>query len=112
NAAGDAAWSTGSGSGLTQAPAPPAKMTLTLSGNHSRALWTAPASDRPITGYEYQVTYDGGATFTAPAAVPGGAGATSLRFSEVGLSGSFGVEVRALNVKGAGEWSDVLVVAP
>ena len=109
NAAGDAAWSTGSASGLTQAPAPPATMTLTLTNGHTRARWTAPASDRPITGYEYRVTYDGGTTFTAPAAVPGGATATDLRFSEVGLSGTFGLQVRALNIKGAGEWSDVLV---
>ncbi len=112
NAAGDAAWSTGSGSALTQAPNVPAPVVLTLLAAHRGASWPPPASDRPITGYEYRVTADGGATFTAPAAVPGGAGATSLRFKDVSLSGTFGLQVRALNVKGAGAWSDVLSVAP
>ncbi len=112
NAAGDAAWSTGSASATTRPPSPPAKMTLTLSNGHGRARWTAPASDRPITGYEYQASTDGGATWSAAAAVPGGASATELRFSDVGLSGTFLVHIRALNVKGAGEWSDDLTVTP
>ncbi|HEY0119169.1 MAG TPA: Ig-like domain-containing protein [Cellulomonas sp.] len=112
NAAGDAAWSTGKGSAATAAPSVPAKMTIALSAGHGRVTWTPPASDRPITGYEYQVTTDGGASFSAPAAVPNGAGATSLRFRDVGLAGAFGVRIHALNVKGAGEWSDVLSVTP
>ncbi len=110
NAAGDAAWSTGTGSALTLAPRVPAVVTLALSARGVRATWAAPASDRPITGYEYRTTPDSGATYSAPAPVPGGAGATSLRFGDVGLAGTFGLQVRALNVKGAGDWSDVLSV--
>lgn len=110
NAIGATAWSTGSASAATLAPSPPAKMAVTLSAGERRALWAAPASDRPITGYQYRVTYDGGATFTGEQAVPGDASATSLRFGDVGLAGAFGLQLRAVNVKGAGEWSDVLVV--
>ena len=106
-----APWSTGSGAGLTQVPDVPAAMTIALSSKATRVTWVAPASDRPVTGYEYQLTTDGGATFTDPAAVPGNAGATALRFSDIGNpTGTFGIRIRALNVKGAGAWSDVLSV--
>ncbi len=110
NAAGTAAWSTGTGAATTQPPGVPAATTIALSAAGDGVVWSAPAADRPITGYEYEVTWDGGATFAAPAPVPGGAAATVLRFDDVSLAGTFGVAVRALDVKGAGEWSDVVAV--
>ena len=69
-----------------------------------------PVAVAPFWMGTHEVTWDGGATFGAPAPVPGGAAATVLRFDDVSLAGTFGVAVRALDVKGAGEWSDVVAV--
>ena len=109
NAAGDAAWSTGSASAATGAPTAPAAPTLSLTSSATRVGWTAPDDGgRAITGNEWQEPADGTA-FSAPAAV--GAGTTWVGLATLQPS-SAGVRVRALNVKGPGAWSDVLAVAP
>ena len=103
NAVGPGSWSPpGAGASLAAVPAAPAAATISgITHDSLVASWSAPAANgSAITGYDYRLSANGGASWSAAQAA-----VSPQTIGGLTAASPYQVQVRAANGVGAGPWS-------